>query len=718
MLMRTLRNLILVASIGLLPTACVYYNTFFNAEQAYVEAERKRIKAEASTTTSQATGTSGASQSRVSSRRQSSSSSSNRSRSRSSSSRRPSGSKDELYRIAIEKSAKVIAYYPESDYIDDALLLMAKSYYRLGEFARGLRKCDELLGSYPDGEFVTEAAYWRGLSLWRLGRDDEARGVLEEIVADVSSVNRGDAAFALAELVAEQGDLERSWTLYRVAVDYARDEEFRSNASLALGEALILAGRPGAAADVYLYLANSARFNSDRFLALVEAANALRLVDDYEGALAILEPLLDDQRHVETVPRTRVEIARTYAERNDIETAIFLYQELIDDEVTEASQRRSSSSQGERQINFSAEAYEAHYLLGSIQEQKYRNLELAGELFGTASRGREWVGDSAKVRKSGIDTWAELHATMSDTSDSTLDAKIPGVLYQIGELFYFQLGVPDSARHYFSRLIDEYPANPQTPRAQFSVGWLLMNVEGDSSAAYEAWEPLLQDTTRSVLVGELQTVVRQVMGVDMTAPRDPAEDAYARALSEWLTALDSLPAHPPVTADSAQMETWWHSWSTRHSHLAPDYLRMFTQIAEQYPESPYASKSHFVMAWVAENVSLDTSRANDLYHSVALNTEFAPGIAMRADSILAMRRPQAPTPSPQAEASTDSTAQTELDTEPMGNGIPSDSTQTVVDIEPPASDPPDSQGETGIPFGPGSLDEEPRSIPPRPGSGR
>ena len=40
----------------------------------------------------------------------------------------------EAFRLAAEKSAIVLDRYPDSDYVDDALILMAESFYRLGSW--------------------------------------------------------------------------------------------------------------------------------------------------------------------------------------------------------------------------------------------------------------------------------------------------------------------------------------------------------------------------------------------------------------------------------------------------------------------------------------------------------------------------------------------------------------------------------------------------------
>ena len=669
--------------LALLVPGCVYYNVFFNAERAYVEAEEGRIQREGrSTTTSPA---SASSRSGASSQRGS----------RSGSPRTSRGG-EELYRTAIQKSAKVIAYYPESEYVDDALLLMAKSYYRLGEHARSLRKCDELLAGFPGSDLTVETSYWRGMSLWQLGNVDETEMILREIVDDAGSGYRGNVAFALADLLRERGDVEGAIDLYRVAAADADDPVIGGNSRAALGDALIEAGRPGEAVTVYRESADNARTNAGRLDAYVHMANAQRLVGDYEASLGTLEPLLRDERFDRFLARTKVEIGRTHTARGAIEPAILAYQELIDDETrTEMAMRAPGGD--DRPISFSPEGYEANYRLGRIHEYHFRNYDRAGQLYETASRGREEVGDSSKARSADIVRWRELHTMLVDTTDSTNLPLRPQTTYRLAEHLYFGFDRPDSARHHFGRLVREYSDSPQAVRAQYAIGWLWLHAEGDTAQAFSVWQALLDDTTDADLANELRQTVQEIIHPRVSAESDPAAPPYERALAAWLDALETNPARPPAAfRDSTEAADWWNDWASRQRETSDDYVARLGAIVETYPESPYATKATYILAWTAENVMQDTAHARSLYREIQADTVIAPAFAARADSILALRLSEERLAMglPEAE-STDTT------------GALTDSTFTA---------PADSSAldtETGIPFDPdGGLDEAP--FPDRP----
>ncbi len=62
----------------------------------------------------------------------------------------------------IEKSSKILQFHPETKYVDDALLLIGKSYMYLGEYTKAIRKFQELLKYYPDTEYKDQVIYYLG----------------------------------------------------------------------------------------------------------------------------------------------------------------------------------------------------------------------------------------------------------------------------------------------------------------------------------------------------------------------------------------------------------------------------------------------------------------------------------------------------------------------------------------------------------------------------
>jgi len=85
----------------LLLSGCAYFNTFYNAKRYYKKAYHETLRNRTNNLTS---------------------------------------SEKTNYGKAIEKASKLLRLYPESNYVDDALLLMGKAYYFQREYHQALRK--------------------------------------------------------------------------------------------------------------------------------------------------------------------------------------------------------------------------------------------------------------------------------------------------------------------------------------------------------------------------------------------------------------------------------------------------------------------------------------------------------------------------------------------------------------------------------------------------
>jgi len=571
--------------------------------------------------------------------------------------------------VAIEKSAKVLAYYSDSKYVDDALLLMAKCYFRLGEYGRGVRKCDELLTTFAGSDLVPEAHYWRAMSQYRLGDTEEAESRLRTISESAESPFRGDAAFAIAEMAHERGDLDEAIDLYRVALSTAVERGFRIRARRTLGDCLMEADRPGEAVPVYTSLAEMVRSNKDRFEALVKVAGAQRATGDFDDALATLEPMLKDDRFDDYVSRATLEIGKAREDQGRIEAAAVLYQGIIDDAEREATSGRSNSTsrRGREETEqprraASAEEAEAHYRLGRIQEQTYHNLPKAGEHYAAAATNRNSeAGKLAVDLEAGIARWTELHVALADT-DSVAVEQRDQTMFALGEHFYFGLGDADSALGYFEAIVDSFPESATRPRSIYAAGWLWKYTRGDSVTADSIWAPLLADTTDSPLIAELQDAIA---GPDAPKPEDPAIGAYRAAEDAWGEALRTIPPEPPDSlADSLAQAAWWGRWANEHRALSGTYVPKFEAVIDSFPESRFSVRARFVLGWAAENVKSDTATAYNWFRSAAADTLSDPEIADMARELLELRagpaRPesaeQAPSDSIRAAAADSSMA--------------------------------------------------------------
>ena len=104
-------------------SSCAYYNTFYNAEQYFEEAEKLRLEKDGEMI--------------------------------------PISAMDK-YGKTIEKSKKVIEDFPESKYVNEALLLMGKARYYRSDYDLAIDNLKVIMNDGSD-KINEEAKYWQAL---------------------------------------------------------------------------------------------------------------------------------------------------------------------------------------------------------------------------------------------------------------------------------------------------------------------------------------------------------------------------------------------------------------------------------------------------------------------------------------------------------------------------------------------------------------------------
>src|SRR5688572_4453423 len=116
-------------------TGCVYLNTFYNAEQAYEEGMRLREQGGDSL----------------------------------------SNSARAAFQRAAEKSAVVLDRHADSKYVDDALLLMGRSFSQLGRYDDASASFQRLIERFPESDLAPSARLELARSERFLGNYDAAQ---------------------------------------------------------------------------------------------------------------------------------------------------------------------------------------------------------------------------------------------------------------------------------------------------------------------------------------------------------------------------------------------------------------------------------------------------------------------------------------------------------------------------------------------------------------
>ena len=169
-------------------SGCAYYNTFYNAQEYYDEAEKLRLEKDGESI--------------------------------------PISAMDK-YGKTIIKCQKVIEEFPESKYVKQAYLLMGKSRYYRSDYDLAIDNLN-LVMNEGSPKIIEEASYWRALCKWKKGSVSAGLGELNDLLDRSGSKNiRAKCYLSLAEIAKESKDLELSLSYLQEAgkLTVNRDEK-------------------------------------------------------------------------------------------------------------------------------------------------------------------------------------------------------------------------------------------------------------------------------------------------------------------------------------------------------------------------------------------------------------------------------------------------------------------------------------------------------------
>ena len=200
---------------------CVYFNTYYNAQRYFRQAEKARKEIE---------------------RQQPERKGREESRSRSyRPQQRSRGGKDpnQLYDQAARKASKVLEKHRDSDLVDDAMFLLGRAFYWQGHYRDAARSFRDLETNFPESEYFTRSRYWRGLCLEGQGAYAEARSIYRALFsagdADIAAL----AGMRLGEMAFEQEEYASAIQEYRSTLEGFPKAANRAELWLRLGEAAV-----------------------------------------------------------------------------------------------------------------------------------------------------------------------------------------------------------------------------------------------------------------------------------------------------------------------------------------------------------------------------------------------------------------------------------------------------------------------------------------------
>lgn len=376
-----------------------------------------------------------------------------------------------LYDKAMQGAGKILVEYPDSKWVDDAVLLIGRSLLAKGDYEAAQVKFAELAATFPGSELRDQALYWSGVAAERDRRRPAAIALYDSLLATYPRSRLRD--FAL---------LRRS-NLYLLAREPGRAEEdlrelstrkgkLGYEAGIKLAEALFANRRFADARVEFARVAGRAPTEQLRQDARLRVGDCDEALSDFPAAIETYRRLLKDARTADGRARARLRYATALGLGGRVEDGLAELANVIEDQP---------------RTPWAAEAaFRAGYLHEVVRDDPTAARE-SYEAVAQQQPGSPFVTQAAGRR----DNLERLAAFNAAQNDSTAGDAAAEAIFQSAELYLFQLGKLDRALEEYARVGREYPDSPLAPRAAFARGWIQARRLDNPAGARAEFEALV-----------------------------------------------------------------------------------------------------------------------------------------------------------------------------------------------------------------------------------
>ena len=433
-------------------TNCAYYNTFYNAEQYYEEAEKLRLEKDGEIT--------------------------------------PISAMDK-YGKTIEKCKKVIQDFPDSKYVNEARLLMGKARYYRSDYDLAIDNLRVIINEGPT-KLKEEANYWQALCKWKKGSVSASIDELNTLLKNSNSNNiKSKCYLSLAEIANESKDIDLSLDYLQEAAKLTtnRNEKgviYGKLSKMAFDKKSYTLARDGYNKVIAFSL------SKDKIEeAHLQVLKILRIENNYRSAEKKIKSMLLDDKFNRISGELELELVQLYKAQGDLEDIESRLETIVND-----YQRTSVSA-------------EAYYQLGRIYTSDKWDLSKAKEYFDMVSKesSRSIFSPMAKNYSKAIDLYQialkdmEKHKKIDVAEDSIVEdtlidstqqstpkeirpiRTVPELYYQLADLEAFTFDRYQESISYLNRIIEEYPESKFKSKSMFALVFVYEELNDSTSSA-------------------------------------------------------------------------------------------------------------------------------------------------------------------------------------------------------------------------------------------
>ncbi len=388
-------KLLVLLTLLFIISGCVYYNTFYNAEKYFTEAQEMELNDDG----------------------------------------RPKSNAIQKYNKVIKKCGIVLEYYEGSKYTDDALLLMARSFFYIGRnYTQTISTLEDMIKFYPESELVPDAQLYIARAKYEFRKEEEAYDLLHEFLLNVDFKEHHPKALQiLADYKLRENDnVQTDYYLSRIIEEYPDSDEYEE-AFFLQGKSQNEAGNYEKSNEIFFNLLKSKVARKTKFDAKYFISLNYLLLKEYQHAADYATRLLKDEYRDNKISRIRLIQARSYSGLDNINDAVAILEAITEDN---------------KRSKLSASAF---FFLGEIYFDKLKDYSTAIENFNkvkTEDRDSEYVESSISQSVIASQIIQYYNPTSKISAEELINQQ-----FKLAEFYIEYLEMPDSALIVYNDII-------------------------------------------------------------------------------------------------------------------------------------------------------------------------------------------------------------------------------------------------------------------------
>tara|TARA_B110000495_G_scaffold46111_1_gene38235 strand:+ start:714 stop:2462 length:1749 start_codon:yes stop_codon:yes gene_type:complete len=557
---------------------CAYFNTYFNAQEYFKEAEKIRLQKEGENI--------------------------------------PISAIDK-YGKTIKKCQTVISEYPESRFKKSALLLMAKSQFYREDYELSL---DNLKIFYTESTYEKkeEALYWIALCKWKKGNIQASINELDSLVKKSKSKDlKSNSYLSLAQIYKDLKELDKSVYYLQEAARLNSNRDQKSAIYGRLAEMAFNKKEYDLALDGYKNVTAHSLSKKNIENAHLQILKIFRLQKKYRQASKKIKSMLTDDKFKSISGNLELELVQLYRSQG---------------EYSEIEARLETIVNNYQKTAISAEAY---FQLAQIYTSEKWNLNKAKEYFSLVSKeySRSLYSPIAKSRLESIDLYEKTNIELKTLIDqetkininsdsSNVDLKIPAVsivasnktipelYYQLADLEAFKFKRYSESILLLLKIIEKFSDSTYKPKSLFSLHFIYQ-LNNDTLNVKKIEEQLKNEHPNSEYTFYLNGNMETVLDLDKQLFKEAQDlliDNKVEGIEKFKRILKNQ-NDSDLKLPSAFSIAYYYDQNTQIDSA----YKYFNYIKESFPGTDHSTKAAnrlFILGNVLSTLKPDSSKIN------------------------------------------------------------------------------------------------------------